>query len=151
MKASTFKFHGIPASVGADVVHADRQMDERTDMTKAGGTVRQYAGAFRKTGTVKWSTTVLLFCHVNAVVTSNSNYQHSASTCVGKRQGFPSFVCRTAGYKSVCIRKVLRPTDRPTHQLGTGFLASSVLQAKCRDGAQASKLLLYDFCAAFAI
>jgi len=55
-------------------------------------------------------------------MTGNSNCQHSASTCVGKRQGFVSFVCPTAGYKSVCIGKVLRLTDRPTR------LASSALQ-----------------------
>jgi len=67
-------------------------------------------------------------CHVNAVMTGNSNCQYSASTCVGKRQGFPSFICRTAGCKSVCMRKVLRPTD----QLDTGFLASSVLQMPWR-------------------
>jgi len=35
------------------------------------------------------------------------------STCVGKRQGFQSFVCRTAGYESICIRKVGTATDRP--------------------------------------
>jgi hypothetical protein len=57
-------------------------------------------------------------------MTGNSDCQHSASTCVGKRQGFVSFVCRTAGYKSVCIGKVLRLTD----QLDIGFLASFALQ-----------------------
>jgi hypothetical protein len=79
-------------------------------------------------------------------MTGNSNYQHSASTCVGKRQGFVSFVCRTAGYSAVCIGKVLRLTDRPTNS--TRFLC---LTDTRRDGAKDPKLLLYDFCAAFAI
>jgi len=61
-------------------------------------------------------------CHVNAVMTGNSNCQYSASTCVGKRQGFPSFICRTAGCKSVCMRKVLRPTDRPARHRFSRFL-----------------------------
>ena len=103
-----------------------------------------------KTGTVTWSVTVLLFCHVNAVMTGNSNCQYSASTCVGKRQGFPSFVCRTAaGYKSVCIRKVPRPTDRPTNSTPVFSLPLSYTQMPWR--CQISKLLPNDFCAALAI
>ena len=107
IKVFTVQFHGIPV-YGSRHGTCDRQ--EALFASMRARLERQRA----KTGTVKWSVTVLLFCHVNAVVTGNCNCQYSASTCVGKRQGFPSFVCRTDGCKSVCIRKVLRTTDRPT-------------------------------------
>jgi hypothetical protein len=40
---------------------------------------------------------------------------------------FPPFVGRTAGYKTVCIRKVLRPTIQTS-----AFVAVFRLQAKLR-------------------
>ena len=46
------------------MVHADRQMDGRTGMTKAGGTVRQYASAFRKTADQDWDSHMKCNCAV---------------------------------------------------------------------------------------
>ena len=76
---------------------------------------------------MKCNCAVVLSCKCSwqvILIISTAQY----STRVGNVRGFPSFVCRTAGYKSICIRKVLRPTDRPAGHLHTCFLASSVLQ-----------------------
>jgi len=119
--------------VGADMVHADRQTDRWTD----GQAWRRQEALFAsmrarlerqrtKTGTVTWSVTVLLFCHVNAVMTGNSNCQYSASTC-WETSGVSIFRLPHCCWLQVSMHPEGPATDRPTDQLDTGFLASCVL------------------------
>jgi len=77
-----------------------------------------------KSGTVKLSVTLLLFCHVNAVMTGNF-VSTAPAHVLGNVRGFHlSFAVLLAA--SHCASG--RSCERPTDQLDTGFLAASVLQ-----------------------
>jgi len=98
-----------------------------------------------KSGTVKLSVTLLLFCHVNAVMTGNF-VSTAPAHVLGNVRGFHlSFAVLLAASHYASGRSCERPTDR--HRFSRCFC----LTDKCRDGAKDSKLLLNDFCAAFAI
>ena len=81
-----------------------------------------------KTGTVKWSVTVLLFRHVNAVLTGNSNYQYSSVQHMCWETSGVSIFRLPHCWLRVNMHPEGRYCDRPTARLVTGFLASSVLQ-----------------------
>ena len=66
IKVSTVQFHGVPVcgSRHGTCGQTDKWADGRTDMTKAGGTVRQYGSAFRKTTDQDWDSQIKCNCAV---------------------------------------------------------------------------------------